>query len=75
MKKMIATAVSALVLGSGMALAQMAEGPWTMEEFMVAYPEVTPEIFAEIDTNNDGLIDEDELEAAVEAGLVAPSEG
>ncbi len=75
MKTLFATTFSALVLGSGMAIAQMADGPWTMEEFMAAYPEVTPEVFAEIDTNNDGVIDADELKAAVEAGLVAPSEG
>ena len=70
MTKKLAVALSALVLSSGMAFAQAAEGPWTMDEFMAAYPEVTPELFVQIDTNGDGMIDQEELDAAVEAGLI-----
>lgn len=74
MLKILATTLAATILGTGMAFAQMGEAPWTMEEFMAVYPEVTPEVFAEIDTNGDGLIDEAELEAAIEAGLIEPAD-
>lgn len=75
MSKTFATTLAAIILGSSMAFAQMSEAPWTMEEFLAVYPEVTPEVFAQIDVNGDGLIDADELEAAIEAGLVEPAEG
>lgn len=75
MKTTLAAAFSALFLGSVAALAQSAEGPWTMEEFVATHPEVTPEVYVQIDTNGDGLIDVAELEAAVAAGLVTPTEG
>jgi hypothetical protein len=75
MNKIVAAAVSALLLGSGAALAQAAEGPWTQEEFVSVYPDVTPETYVLIDTNGDGLIDQDELDAAIAAGLVVEQPG
>lgn len=71
-KRTLAAAAVALLMASGGALAQTAEGPWTMEEFVAVYPEVTPELFAQIDTNGDGLIDQEELDAAVADGLLEP---
>jgi len=75
MSKILATASAALCLTASLALAQMAEGPWTMEEFIAAHPEVTPEIYALIDADGDGMVDQDELDAAVAAGLVTLVEG
>lgn len=71
----IAAAAAAVLFSAGALLAQAAEGPWTMEEFVAVYPQVTPELFDRIDTNNDGLIDQDELDAAVAAGLIEAMEG
>lgn len=44
-------------------------------EMSVMYPELTEEVFAEIDTSDDNLVDEIELAAALEAGtIVEPAE-
>ena len=45
-------------------------GTFSMEEMLVAYPELTEEQFAEIDTSADGEVDATEWEAAVGAGLL-----
>jgi len=73
--KTILAAVPALVLAASTALAQPADPPWTVEEFLAAHPDVTAEVFEMIDTNSDGLVDAEEYEAAIAAGLVAPAEG
>lgn len=45
------------------------------EEMIAVYPDVTEEMFTEIDFNADGLVDEAEMTAALEANLiVAPTE-
>lgn len=75
MKRNLVAAAAAVLLSAGALLAQTAEGPWTMEEFMATYPEVTPELFDQIDANDDGLIDQEELDAAVALGLIEPMEG
>ena len=41
-----------------------------MEEFLAAYPEVTPEDFALIDSDGDGEVSEEEYESAQEMGLI-----
>lgn len=79
MKKHLAIAASVLALAAAPALADSHgeaehEFPLTMAEFMVAYPDVTPEEFAEIDTNDDGEISEQEYEDAREAGLIGDSD-
>lgn len=76
------TIVIAAVLAAAPALAQQIEeidtdgdGVVTYEEMVAVYPDTTPEAFAQIDTGADGAVDESELTAAVDAGLVAPTEG
>lgn len=49
-------------------------GTLSMEELQAAHPTLTAEAFAAIDANGDGAVDEAELAAGVEAGLV-PTEG
>ena len=39
-------------------------------EMVVVYPDLTEETFAEIDTSGDSFVDEAELAAAVEAGVL-----
>lgn len=40
-------------------------------EMTVKYPDLTEQAFAEIDTNDDFQVDDAELTAAVEAGLIS----
>lgn len=75
MKKLAITASALAMMMSSAAVAEMhdddeAAGPWTMEEFMMEFPEVTPEEFVQIDQDGTGMITGEELEAAIEAGIV-----
>ncbi|GAA6150177.1 EF-hand domain-containing protein [Pseudooceanicola nitratireducens] len=45
-------------------------GTFSMEEVAVAYPELTEELFSQIDTDASGDVSQDELTAAVEAGVL-----
>lgn len=47
-----------------------ANGTYSMEELVAAYPELTEEAFKAIDTNADGAVDADELKAATDAGAL-----
>lgn len=47
------------------------DGSYSMEELMVVYPDLTEEVYAEVDTNDDEMVDAEELAAAEEAGLLA----
>lgn len=75
MLKKLATSLGALTLMTGMAVAQMSEGPWTFDELVLDHPELTAETFAEIDTDGDGMVSQEELDAAVAAGTIEPAEG
>ena len=44
--------------------------PLSMDEFMEAYPEITPEQFTLIDSDGDGEVSEEEYESAQEMGLI-----
>lgn len=46
------------------------DGMVSVEEFAAAYPDVAPDLFATLDTDESGTLDETELTAAQEAGLV-----
>ena len=72
----------ALAMLAGMAVAQdvatldtNADGAVSFPELIVAYPDLTEEGFSAMDSNGDGLLDAEELTAAVEGGLIAPTEG
>ena len=67
----------AALLGLGVGTAAMAavedtdgNGVYSMEELLVAYPSLTEETFGTIDSNGDGAVDEAELAAAVDAGVL-----
>ncbi|MCR9113312.1 MAG: EF-hand domain-containing protein [Rhodobacteraceae bacterium] len=46
-------------------------GSYSLEEMIVAYPELTDGDFAEMDADESGDISEDELTAAMENGVLA----
>lgn len=50
------------------------DGQVTMGEAQAAHPDLTDSAFVEIDTNGDGVLDEAEIAAAVEAGQL-PDQG
>ena len=66
------------LLGLGIATAAMAaevedtdgDGVYSLEELVVAYPTLTEELFGTIDGNGDGAVDDEELAAAVDAGVL-----
>ncbi|MEL7150508.1 MAG: EF-hand domain-containing protein [Pseudomonadota bacterium] len=66
------------LLGLGVSTAALAaevedadgDGMYSMEELMVAFPTLTEELFGTIDGNGDGAVDEAELAAAVDAGVL-----
>lgn len=47
------------------------DGVYSMEELMVVYPAITEDLFGEVDANDDGAVDADELAAAQEAGVLS----
>jgi hypothetical protein len=76
--------ISALVFGLGLAGAAAGaanaqtvvtdtdgNGSYSIEEMTAAYPDMTPDIFAQVDVNGDGAVDADELAAAREQGTLA----
>ena len=50
------------------------DGLLTMDEVQASYPEVTADQFSQVDINGDGAVDDAELTAAQEAGLMPASE-
>ncbi len=52
------------------------DGVMTVDEVQAVYPDITAEVFAEVDTNNDGVLDDAEMIMGLEKGLVpSPSDG
>lgn len=46
-------------------------GSFSMEELAVAYPDLTEALFLEIDADASGEVTQDELTAAIDAGVIA----
>jgi len=71
-----------MAIGAGLfflttaAFAQMADvdmnedGMVSFEELVAVYTDVTEEQFVEMDTNSDGSLDADEMNAAMDAGML-----
>ncbi|WP_299842529.1 EF-hand domain-containing protein [uncultured Roseovarius sp.] len=52
------------------------DGLMTVDEVQAVYPDITAEVFAEVDTNNDGALDDAEMIMGQEKGLIpTPSDG
>lgn len=75
------TLIAALALAATPALASMAtfdadaDGAVTYEEMAAVQPDATVETFEAADTNADTVLSEDELNAAMDAGLITLPEG
>jgi len=71
MKKQFAVVASVFALTAVPAFAETDHDfPLSMDEFMEAYPEITPEQFTLIDSDGDGEVSEEEYESAQEMGLI-----
>ncbi len=74
MKTYLSTAAAALLLTvpawAQSALDTNGDGLVTMEEVQAAYPEVTADVFASMDADADGALNDAEIAAATEAGLL-----
>jgi hypothetical protein len=80
MKRISVLLAAVLGLGTMAAIAQDAAAPeiadtdgngtWSLDELVVAYPDLTAEGFASIDANADGAVDQAELAAALADGLL-----
>ena len=46
------------------------DGTYSVEEVTTAFPDVTEDMFAEMDTNEDGALDPEEWAAAIAAGMI-----
>jgi EF hand len=46
-------------------------GVYSIEELTAAYPDMTADLFGQIDVDGSGAVDADELQAARENGLIA----
>ncbi|WP_323781303.1 hypothetical protein [Leisingera sp.] len=72
-----AAPVAALDLATGVTVGIGAEadvdgnGSFSLEELQAEYPELNAETFAAIDADADGEVDQDEMKAAVDAGVLA----
>lgn len=46
-------------------------GSYSMEEMTTVYPDLTPELFGQVDTDASGDVSPEELTAALDAGVLA----
>mgnify|MGYP001823032316 CR=1 FL=1 len=46
------------------------DGVYSMDEMRAAYPDVSDDVLVQIDVNEDGAIDDDELAAAIAVGVL-----
>ncbi|MEX0320226.1 MULTISPECIES: hypothetical protein [unclassified Ruegeria] len=51
------------------------DGVLTIDEVQAVFPEIDAEGFANIDVNGDGSLDQEEVTAAQEAGLMPATDG
>ncbi|WP_323775722.1 EF-hand domain-containing protein [Leisingera sp.] len=78
--KVYVFAATAFALAAGSAFAAMSDidtdedGMASYNELTMAYPDVTEDQFAGMDTNEDGSLDQEEMDAATEAGTLAAAE-
>ena len=75
MRFAIAIAIPALVAAPTLAQDMMSmdtdgDSMISMEEMQAAMPDMSEDMFTEVDTNADGMIDQAEYDAAVEAGTI-----
>lgn len=72
-------ALALLVAGTTTAFAQTAldadgDGMVTLAELQAVYPDFSAEDFAQVDTDDDEMLNEDEMAVAVESGIIPAQE-
>lgn len=67
---MSALATSAFAAGGIADIDTNGDGLLTVDEVQVAYPDMSTDQFSQIDTNGDGAVDDAELGAAKESGML-----
>ena len=78
MKRLALTLGALVAFGAAAAQAQTVvsdtdgNGTYSFEELKAAYPDLARATFGSVDVNGDGQVDADELQAAREAGTLAP---
>ncbi len=81
MTRIFAATAASIVLLASPALAIVAEidldgdGAYSLTEVQTAMPDLTADSFTVMDANGDGLLDADEVAAAIEAGLMPDPAG
>lgn len=70
----IAVSVPAFVWAAGEIDAN-GDGILTLDEVQAVFPEITADSFATMDVNADGALDQEEVTAAQQAGLMPATEG
>lgn len=76
--RILAAASAGLLLISGAAFAHEMDtdqdGLYTLAEMQTEYADLTQEQYDALDTNRDGAVDVDELQAAIESGALPAME-
>lgn len=77
--KSASIALALLVAGTTTAFAQTAldadgDGMVTLAELQAVYPDFSAEDFAQVDTDDDEMLNEDEMAVAVESGIIPAQE-
>ena len=73
MRTILTTTAALLALGApafAQSLDTDGDGNVTLAEVQVAYPEMTQEDFTAMDTDEDGVLNGEEVQAATDAGLL-----
>ena len=74
MKKILISGVCLAISGAAWAQVMVedsdGDGVYSAAEIRAAYPDVTDDLLVQIDVNEDGFIDPDELAAAADLGLL-----
>lgn len=74
MKRTTILLAALLGLGATAALAEVedanGDGVYSMDEVKVAYPDLTEEVFGQLDQDGDGALSPEELATGEEAGLL-----
>ena len=74
MKKILISGVCLAIAGAAWAQVMVedsdGDGVYSAAEIRAAYPDVTDDLLVQIDVNEDGFIDPDELAAAANLGLL-----
>jgi len=67
---LIALAAMATAMSAQTELDANGDGAYSFEELLVGYPDLTVETFAQLDADADGALNEAEMSAAMDGGML-----